>query len=69
MPIIPLARGLPIKFSYDRLADKLQIEKETQLFEIKKQLKDAHKELIKKGIFKKIFFFEKGTGYTINYQL
>ncbi len=68
-PIIPMAKGLPIKFSYDRLADKLQIEKETQLFEIKKQLKDAHNELLKKGIFKKIFFFEKGTSFIINYQL
>ncbi len=67
-PIMPLTKGLPIKISYDRLADKLQIEKETEPWRIRHQLKDAHDELVKKGVFRKISFFEKTDKHIILYQ-
>jgi hypothetical protein len=58
---------MPIKFSYDRLADKLQIHKETHLSQVKNQLRGAHEELVEKKVFRKVSIFESGKTYIISY--
>ena len=59
-PIMNATNRLPVRITYKKLAEKLQIEEEEQLYRIRQQLKNAHSELIRKGIFRKIHFFDKG---------
>lgn len=65
--LTPAGKGLPIKLNYDKLADKLQINKETHLSHVKYQLKVAHDELLEKGVCKKISFFKTEKSYIISY--
>ncbi len=65
--LMPASKGLAIRLSYNKLADKLQINKEMQLSQVKNQLKEAHGELIEKKVFKKISFIDTGKTCVISY--
>lgn len=62
------SNNLKLKISYQKLATKLQIPEEKYISSIKRQLSLAHKELIEKGIFQKIFFDEKQDRVIISYK-
>ncbi len=65
--LMPAGKGIPIKISYDRLVDKLQIHKETHLSQVKNQLSGAHEELVERGVFSKVSFFESEKSYVVSY--
>ncbi|MEO0282086.1 MAG: bifunctional DNA primase/polymerase, partial [candidate division WOR-3 bacterium] len=60
--------NLPIKISYKKLTQKLQIKQEKYLSDIRTQLNPAHKELIKFGIFKEIRYEQSKSNLLILYK-
>jgi hypothetical protein len=68
LPLAEINRNLPVKISYTRLCQLLQIEEKKHMSKIKEQLSQAHNELILKGVFKKIFFTEKNGRIRISYS-
>lgn len=59
MPIRSAANGLPIRISYSKLRQLLQVEEMKCLSKVKEQLRPAHQELLERGIFVKINIMEK----------
>jgi len=64
-PIMSTTKSMPIKISYGKLIQKLQIAEEKYLSDIKKQLGDAHKVLISKNVFSKISYIVQATGKVV----
>ncbi len=58
-PILGTAGGLPVRISYEKLVQKLQVIKERYVSKIKEQLKDAHGELLARGVFARIEYVTK----------
>jgi len=66
-PLFEINRGLPVRISYTKLCQLVQIEEEKYASKVKEQLSRAHNELTSKGIFRKISFVEKPGKLIISY--